>query len=681
MLLVLDNTILKNSMLLRSPRKKTQVRTISVIGSKDSGHDTVLMMLSGDVTKSQTFDPTKTTAFSKEMVSKDEKFEVFFEPITTDIEDSFDQIKLNKSNGFMFVFNKKSKNSFEEFEKYVQVVERAKDEEKFPALVISTIKNENKETEIDVNDIIESKFPNFSLCPEKMDDLDEEIQQKIETKEKPSYPILKELKDIRGDVRQQACMSISNMVFDDEHTLNELISCGAIHKVCQLLCDPDKTVRTSAAGALRNTIIAGDFEVTDKLISNDIMTPLLTAFKQSLEFLQKGQEVEEAFSNVSQIIFVISFLCENSEVGTDIVSNYDNIIEMFFSLIFHQKIEQDLLVATFQCLLVISDENEKFSKKFQKFPNSFDLLGKVFTNEKTPNFCKSLISGILLNLTNEKEKMKVISLISPFLFDNLKFNSFESLSSIFQILNSKDKEGVEKTEIEEYKNWKNLSLSQKLSIELFSDMNSYIEGDTNEKIVLIQNLLELSKTINENLEKNQVLNSLPLIKDDLNLIFSILQNSIICIESITLSVSNNFFKNFDSNFLLNFVFSLFEKRNDELTENLTGIIWALSGNQIQLTTQQVEIIGKFSFSSNETIRVNALGILGEIGQLNHTKDQNLSLLKIFYSKLSDTSMKVVCQSLNSIFDTYKDSNWNQNLSEFSFIEKMIQFLEKFKNKL
>jgi hypothetical protein len=85
------------------------------------------------------------------------------------------------------------------------------------------------------------------MGPETMDDVDQDIQAKIEKKQ-PSYPILKELKDLRPEMRQQACMSLSNMVFEEDETLSELISCGAINRVCQLLCDPVKSVRTSAAG-------------------------------------------------------------------------------------------------------------------------------------------------------------------------------------------------------------------------------------------------------------------------------------------------------------------------------------------------------------------------------------------------------------------------------------------------
>jgi hypothetical protein len=90
------------------------------------------------------------------------------------------------------------------------------------------------------------------------------------------------------------------------------------------------------------------------------------------------------------------------------------------------------------------------------------------------------------------------------------------------------------------------------------------------------------------------------------------------------------------------------------------------------------MIAKFCFSSNEGIRVHCLGILGEIGQTNHTKEQNNSLLKVFFSKLSDTSIRVICQSLNSIFDTYKDSNWNDVLMENNFLQNIIPFCEKFK---
>ena len=136
------------------------------------------MLLSGDITKSQTFDPTKSTScntkknkltFSKkvvkEMYFRQEKFEVFLEPITTNVENSVDQIKLQKSDGFIFVYNQKSEKSFEEIENYIKVVERAKDEEQFAGLMIATLNSEEKDEEIKVKPmVVELKYQSFIHC-------------------------------------------------------------------------------------------------------------------------------------------------------------------------------------------------------------------------------------------------------------------------------------------------------------------------------------------------------------------------------------------------------------------------------------------------------------------------------------------------------------------------------------
>jgi hypothetical protein len=321
-----------------------------------------------------------------------------------------------------------------------------------------------------------------------------------------------------------------------------------------------KKIKNKKQGALRNTIIAGGLQVTDELVSTDIMTPLLTSFKQSLETLNSGIDLEDALSNLLQIVSVISFLCENSETATEIVTNFDQIIEMFLGLILYPKSEDDLIISTCQCLLVISDENEKLSKKFK---NSLDTLGKIFSDESKSTYCRTLIAGILFNVSSET--MKVISFVSSFLFSNLNFDSLENLSKLFVNLNE------DKEDLKEYKLWKNLSNSQKLSLELFSNMNSFIEGDTKEKLVLMENSLMIAKKISES--NNLLLASSPLVQEDLALISSILRNSMICIENILLSVSVDFFKNFDTKMFTNFIFSLFERRDDDLSETLTGIFF------------------------------------------------------------------------------------------------------------
>jgi hypothetical protein len=50
--------------------------------------------------------------------------------------------------------------------------------------------------------------------------------------------------------------------------------------VTKLLCDPFEIVRNAATGALRNLLIFGNQDLSDKLVENDIMTPLLNSLEK-----------------------------------------------------------------------------------------------------------------------------------------------------------------------------------------------------------------------------------------------------------------------------------------------------------------------------------------------------------------------------------------------------------------
>jgi GTPase SAR1 family protein len=88
------------------------------------------------------------------------------------------QMSLNSSDGFIFVYNKKSKKSFEILIENVKSVERSKDEEPFVGLIVSLGKVEEIEKQTEVNDEdVKLQFPQFNFFNL---DLKKSLSQKYE---------------------------------------------------------------------------------------------------------------------------------------------------------------------------------------------------------------------------------------------------------------------------------------------------------------------------------------------------------------------------------------------------------------------------------------------------------------------------------------------------------------------
>jgi GTPase SAR1 family protein len=87
-------------------------------------------------------------------------------------------MSLNSSEGFIFVYNKKSKKSFETLIENVKSVERSKDEEPFAGLIVSLGKVDETEKKTEVNEedvkIQFSHFDFFNL------DIKKSLSQKYE---------------------------------------------------------------------------------------------------------------------------------------------------------------------------------------------------------------------------------------------------------------------------------------------------------------------------------------------------------------------------------------------------------------------------------------------------------------------------------------------------------------------
>jgi hypothetical protein len=116
-------------------------------------------------------------------------------------------------------------------------------------------------------------------------------------------------------------------------------------------------------------------------------------------------------------------------------------------------------------------------------------------------------------------------------------------------------------------------------------------------------------------------------------------------------------------------------------EVLTGIMWSVLRSKVlqqsdtNLLFQAVPFFVELSnLGQNEEIRTNSIGILGEIGQIPHSFDDNRKLAQLLSAKLSDGSLSVLSETLNAVFDVYGDSNYDTVLSESGLLKRLQVFV-------
>ena len=170
-------------------------------------------------------------------------------------------------------------------------------------------------------------------------------------------PLVQQLDSINESERENACLALANIVMPDcdenqeeiAQKLNLLQTSGGIKKLCEKLVDPAKHVRIAAAGALRNLTAYNGPEVSEMLVQSDITTTLLACFQQGVESYMKPDEDEQPKKDskdvLVQTLFLMSFLCENSDKATKLISNYGPILNLFLALLTSKESVSELQVS------------------------------------------------------------------------------------------------------------------------------------------------------------------------------------------------------------------------------------------------------------------------------------------------------------------------------------------------
>jgi len=121
----------------------------------------------------------------------------------------------------------------------------------------------------------------------------------------------------------------------------------------------------------------------------------------------------------------------------------------------------------------------------------------------------------------------------------------------------------------------------------------------------------------------------------------------------------------------------------EKVSTITGFIFMLlkkqfDPNMFPIPPAQAQLYAQLcTVQQSEEIRMNCVGIMAELGKRPHTLEHNKVLANIFMQRLSDTSIAVVSETLNALFDVYADTKYNQVMLETNMVPALAQFLNVF----
>jgi len=126
--------------------------------------------------------------------------------------------------------------------------------------------------------------------------------------------------------------------------------------------------------------------------------------------------------------------------------------------------------------------------------------------------------------------------------------------------------------------------------------------------------------------------------------------------------------------------------DEEFLEITTAIEWSLLQKcpTLLVTKEQSEPFIFIMRSNSEEVRTNTVGILNILAQrLNPPTEETLTILgSIFLEKLADTSLLVVCEALNAIFDVFANDNFNASVfPKLDMINKLCAFTPVFTSRL
>ncbi|XP_077982591.1 HEAT repeat-containing protein 3-like [Glandiceps talaboti] len=239
-----------------------------------------------------------------------------------------------------------------------------------------------------------------SMKDAEAEENNELMQTPPTTAQTQTITLLEKLQSPDDGDRECGCSSIALSVFD-KNMIPHLLENDVVKCIGPLLIDNNLAVRESAAGALRNLSVSGSHIICERMIQDDVMTPLVALIKQCNDNMkhESDKKKDSTVKIMTQAVHLLWNLCESSSVAVNIVNN-ENLVQIIMECLHINNYGMELGIPAAQCLHVVTEENSS-AAHILSTPEMLSLLeNNLMSSGITYQYSllRVLVAGTLYNI-------------------------------------------------------------------------------------------------------------------------------------------------------------------------------------------------------------------------------------------------------------------------------------------
>ncbi|XP_054279075.1 HEAT repeat-containing protein 3-like [Macrosteles quadrilineatus] len=276
--------------------------------------------------------------------------------------------------------------------------------------------------------------------------------------------IIEEVQSLNIEERLNGLRSLADLAESSE-SVETIVKYKILKIIAPLLVDKSSEVRNITAGILRNLSATGSADICERLVKDDIMTPLLTLLQQYNDW--KPESKTENSDTLLQAVNIIWNLCESDETALKYF-NSANVLNILLRCLDYKTVGLDLSIAVCQCLNSVCEENTSVLSVLRSYESDLLTLLSICATDNKMILLKTLAAGIVVNLNPSAPWLaSVLAVTAESLEKDLR-TSVNQLSSQLPLdsaaLSSEVATLVEQTEA--------LTLAQTMALETLANLSS-----------------------------------------------------------------------------------------------------------------------------------------------------------------------------------------------------------------
>lgn len=524
-----------------------------------------------------------------------------------------------------------------------------------------------------------------------------------------TLPLLEKLTSTTSSERECACAGLANLVFE-RGAIPTLLNQDIVRRLGPLLIDNDRGIQEGAAGTLRNLSVAGGPEVCEKMVEQDVMTPLSTFVRQSLdalgamnESLRNSKIQRQAASLAIQAVSLLWNLCENCSTAVNIF-NCQGLLPCLVSCLESDVYPTTVAIPAAQCLHTVTEDNASAAQLLCGSSDLMKVLEKSLMADGTTSdmlMLKVLTAGVLYNIRYAIPVCsfnELLQAVVKVLAQVLDVNCFDVISKLLpeptkveevQMLLNAQQLALEilsnmccpdDTKDDEWEDCGSVdSMDEEVEEEVAFDINMSPESLSAEMINAIVTVGVPEKVLHKShFGEASVYEALRANEEGTKLletVNTVQARALICLNNIVSALDTGLLGGqevlaqlWTSLFSLTFEskVALFVIRGEDFLEAASGVLRSVMEKLSSIpepqciTAEHVTTLCRVTAETTcEAIKVKLISILGYIGKMAAKKDNTQEILKCLGTVFLDIangqfSLWVICEALDAIFDTFAD---------------------------